>query len=528
MHTLALVASLSLTPGCAKLHHKLHKHKHASEELAYVPFPAKSSHAGLASVSPQMPTMVNSTVSKQEPVAFSPAPSAVIQPPLTAPQSPARSELRMSPFAPESPRTEPAPGGEANTAQVPSPVTITPTKPAPSTPPAAKTDVSPPLQADMKPPVAETPKPTNPPTAAAPAAEPNVPSAADPKLPAVPSVPPSTDKLPIDLPKDLPPPPASPDLSNELESRSVSSDGSASVAISTSPPTASPFSVPAEIETPRSESVITLSQPGTGPDSSPDAMTAPADVKAAAPDAPKVTSAANDEVSELSAILEKTQRTFANTTNYKVDVALQERMKGRMLPQDKFTLYKRRQPLAVRMEWTEGKDVGREVIFSPSETKGLIQIRMPKGLIPRISMAPDSPLVRSKSRHPIDEAGADSVVDRLMATLRNFEAGNPEAGRLSVESVVDPQLGPIRRVTHQTIERETWVVDMDENTGLPLTIHATDESGELLEHYEFRGYQLNLPELLTAEAFDHNARWGNPKLFGRIASGNGNGESTKR
>ncbi|MBI1322883.1 DUF1571 domain-containing protein [bacterium] len=514
MHTLALVASLSLTPGCAKLHHKLHKHKHANEEMAYVPFPAKSSHTGLASVSPQMPTMVNSTVSKQEPVAFSAAPGVVVQPPLTAPQSPARSELRTSPFA-----TGPSSNDDSKAAQVPAPVTITPSTPPLAAPSVSKPAASPPVQAESRPPATEASKPSTP------AADSVITPSIEPKLPSTPPELPSTDKLPIDLPKDLPPPPASPNLSNRTESEGTGSSGNATIAVAANPPSASPFATSAENSKTQSDTVITLSQPGIAIEPGPDAKTAPADAKSAAPG---VTNAAQSEASELASILEKTRRTFAETSNYKVEVALQERMNGRLLPQDKFTLYKRRQPLAVRMEWIEGKDVGREVIYSPAETKGMIQIRMPKGLIPRISMAPDSPLVRSKSRHPIDEAGADSVVDRLTATLRKFESGSPEAGSLNVESVVDPQLGPIRRVSHHTIEREIWVVDLDENTGLPLTIHATDESGELLEHYEFRGYQLNLSELLTAEAFDHNARWGNTKLFGRLASGNSKEESTKR
>ncbi len=519
MHTLALVASLSLTPGCAKLHHKLHKHKHASEELAYVPFPAKSSHPGLASVSPQMPTMVNSTVSKQEPVAFSAAPAVVVQPPLTAPQNPQRSELRMSPFAPDSARAEQPANDDARAAQVPAPVTIKPPATEPVAPAATKPAASTATPAENKPPAADTAKPASSATGL------GTPPPVDPKLPATPPDLPSTDKLPIDLPKDLPPPPASPNLSNRPEIRG---GGTASQLIAAIPPSASPFSPLSESKNATAGPVITLSQPGNGPDPGPAAIAATIDVKTASPATPEVTKASNSAVAELATILEKTRRTFAATSNYRVDVALQERMNGRLLPQDKFTLYKRRQPLAVRMEWTEGKDVGREVIFSPSETKGMIQIRMPKGLIPRISMSPDSPLVRSKSRHPIDEAGADSVVERLLATLQKFESGNPQAGRLSVESVDDPQLGPIRRVTHYTVEREIWVVDMDDSTGLPLTIHATDESGELLEHYEFRGYQLNLPELLTAEAFDHNARWGNAKLFGRLASGSSKEDSPKR
>ena len=175
----------------------------------------------------------------------------------------------------------------------------------------------------------------------------------------------------------------------------------------------------------------------------------------------------------------------------------------------------------------QGKEAGREVIFSPVYTNGMIQIRMPKGLIPRISMSPESPLVRSKSRHPISEAGADSVVDRLRSTLDLHKENRPDAGQLEVTTVVEPVVGQVDRIKHVTSTGETWVVDMDSSTGLPLTIHATDPNGQLLEHYEFRKYELNRPDLMTADAFDPNARWGQASLFGKIAR-SGSNDSQKQ
>ena len=68
---------------------------------------------------------------------------------------------------------------------------------------------------------------------------------------------------------------------------------------------------------------------------------------------------------------------------------------------------------------------------------------------------------------------------------------------------------------------------MDSSTGLPLTIHATEPNGQLLEHYEFRKYELNRPDLMTADAFDPNARWGQANLFGKIAR-SGSNDSQKR
>jgi len=103
----------------------------------------------------------------------------------------------------------------------------------------------------------------------------------------------------------------------------------------------------------------------------------------------------SSDVAKLDSILQKTSLTLSQISSYRVQVSLQEQMNGKLLPPDSFQLSKRREPFAVRMEWSQGKEAGREVIFSPVYTNGMIQIRMPKGLIPRISMSPESPLVRS-------------------------------------------------------------------------------------------------------------------------------------
>jgi negative regulator of sigma E activity len=107
-----------------------------------------------------------------------------------------------------------------------------------------------------------------------------------------------------------------------------------------------------------------------------------------------------------------------------------------------------------------------------------------------------------------------------METLEKQKTGAADAGKLSVQEVTDPHLGEQIRITHITVSNETWVVDLDKATGLPLTIHATDASGGLLEHYEFRNFQLNQADLLTADAFDPNARWGSKtNLLSKIARG---------
>jgi len=512
---LALVGSLLLQSGCAKLHKKLHKHQ---VEPVFGTYPATDApYAGLASVSPQTaPIVAGPPIIYNAPGQYSP--TGQIQPNPTTGSQPADTKPAEAPAAAPSPPVMP-PMDQPPPPEAPKAVAV-PAEAKPAAAPAAKPAEQPKIPAPAAP-AAEAP-PAKP---AAPAAAPGI------NLP-----PPSNDLPLLPPPVDLPPPASAPPRSTSVAPPAATGGSpfaggtpAASARVATNQPvTNSP--------------VLTLSQPGPAdapPPAPADERPMPPLAAPAQPTAPAAKPAAtgvktsstaaprNSEVAKLDAVLQRTSATLSATANYKVDVKSQESVNGKMHPVDQFVLYKRRQPFAVRMEWSQGNEAGREVIFSPTETKGMIQIRMPKGLIPRISMSPDSPLVRAKSRHPITEAGIDSVVERLNETLSLSRKNAPNAGQIAVAMVNDPTLGPLQRITHLTTKGETWVVDMQNDTGLPLTVHATDNAGQLMEHYEFRNYQLNLGDLQTASAFDPNARWGQPKLLGNLARGKGD-DSTKR
>lgn len=423
-------------------------------------------------------------------------------------------------------------------AETPKPVNVPPAAPATKPAEAPKAAATPPTL----PP--ETPKPaTN--TAKPPTTNPGI------------SLPPPASDLPLlPPPGELPPPPAAPGAPPRSTSTTPAPGGSASPFAANSasnaaaqvatnqPVTSSPtltLSLPGVADAPPpppadekpmppvATAPVLAQPPLQSPQPAPVQQPAPALNAKPATNGVKTSSTGGvtSEAAKLDAILQKTSQTMAGIGSYRVDVVSQETVNGKTHPVDQFVLYKRRQPLAVRMEWGQGKEAGREVIFSPTENKGMIQIRMPKGLIPRMSMSPESPLVRSKSRHPINEAGFDAVVERLNETLNLVRRNAPNAGQISVQTAMEPNVGNVERITQLTTNGETWVVDLDAKTGLPLTVHATDNSGKLLEHIEFRNFQLNLPELQTAAAFDPNARWGQPKLLGGLARGKTD-DATKR
>jgi hypothetical protein len=210
-------------------------------------------------------------------------------------------------------------------------------------------------------------------------------------------------------------------------------------------------------------------------------------------------------------------------STYQLAMSRQERVGAKLQEAENVLLSVRRNPRAVRIEWHEGPHKGREVLFHDGKN---INVHAPGTLMPRVSVPANSPLALKNSRHPIQEAGLDVIVEQLEQTLRELDAGTLAAAQVAYGGIEAPEAGgpPCHKLVRTDANGETAVVYLDTTTDLPYLVHRTDGAGQLLEHYVFRNVQPDLGELSVAEAFDPIKRWGPPKgLFGRIARGAGNG-----
>ena len=214
---------------------------------------------------------------------------------------------------------------------------------------------------------------------------------------------------------------------------------------------------------------------------------------------------------------------LAKVGTYQVAMNRQERVGESLQPAENVVLSIRRQPRAVRLEWPDGPHKGREVIYA-ADAGGMMHINMADSKIPmpRMSLAPDSPMVMKNSRHPITEAGLDAILDRLDSSLKPHEDGTAGTERLVYKGMVTPpETGrPCHEISRATVKGEIWVIDLDAESGLPALVRETAANGDLLEKYVFRDLVTDPPALTTASSFDPDARWGKPRsLLGRFAQG---------
>ena len=287
-------------------------------------------------------------------------------------------------------------------------------------------------------------------------------------------------------------------------------------------PTGATFARPAAAGSATAPTALALG--GDGAASSPVLASAPAPSSAprSGQKAPTVASptstlavVGNSEPRPTTRLVDEARATLDAMTSYQLALKRQERVNGALLPPEDLIMSIRRNPKAARLTWADGPHRGREVIYRADEPGGQMHVNMAdsKFPMPRLSLAPDSPMVMKNSRHPITEAGLDPIVASLEQADR--------AGTLvDLGMQTPPPLDhPHHALMRTTPEGDVWRAYIDPASRLPMLVECQGRNGELLEQYLFRDIQANPPELASNGAFDPDARWGAPRgLFGRMAA----------
>jgi hypothetical protein len=262
------------------------------------------------------------------------------------------------------------------------------------------------------------------------------------------------------------------------------------------------------------------SSPASGRDATAAGALAAAAGPAATPPADPAAPAADDALGEIAARVSSARAGLDAIGTYQVRLTRRERIGEVLQPAEDVLLSVRRRPKAVRLEWADGPHKGREVLYSAGENGGLMHVKMSNALLPPLALAPDSPLALRTSRHPITEAGFDTILTGLEAALERSRAGDATEGLLTDGGPETPEeLGrPCRKIVRKKPDGETWTVYLDDETHLPALVRSTAADGALLETYLFRDLRTEVPELASAAAFDPVQRWGRAGgLWNRLA-----------
>jgi len=230
-----------------------------------------------------------------------------------------------------------------------------------------------------------------------------------------------------------------------------------------------------------------------------------------------------DPDKKLGEVLAQTRERLDSISTYRVDITRVERVGGQLQTEEDVVLNVRRRPKAVLLQWAKGPSKGREVIYSTAINDRMMYVNMGNSALPlsRLSIPVDSPMVLRNSRHPISEAGFDTILDSLLKYSSPGGDDLRQQGKVEYKGIETPKglTQPCHRLVRVSPMGETWNVFLDTATLMPALVIATQSSsGELIERYVYRNFRAEPTDLVAAEAFDPDKRWGEASgLLSRLA-----------
>jgi hypothetical protein len=238
---------------------------------------------------------------------------------------------------------------------------------------------------------------------------------------------------------------------------------------------------------------------------------------------PASLSAPADPLARLRELHQRAAARYAGMDGYVVQMRRREWLptKDKPEPEDLVACKFRKQPKSVYFQWVGPNATGREVVYVEGRHEGKIHTKLAKTdlFVPfgpkRTSFPPDSPLVRSRSRHSITEAGIGTVIDRYGQLVDALERGDP---RLGTARYLGPQARPEFARPLEGVEvtippgsepllsqggRRYLYFDPDH--GLPALVLLQDAAGREVEYYGYDQWRYPVP--LTDADFDPERLW---------------------
>jgi hypothetical protein len=204
---------------------------------------------------------------------------------------------------------------------------------------------------------------------------------------------------------------------------------------------------------------------------------------------------------------------LARVPYYTATLRKQERLSGRLGPENTLAMKVRNRPFAIYLKFLAPK-AGKEVVYAEGHHDNKVIAHngdWTRKLVPRLAVAPDSIVAMADQRHPVTEAGLVHLARKLLH-FRQLDMGDDDA-RTVVDRTTDAEgRSWLRSIhTHSVADgsRPFARVEVlyDPETQFPLRISSYDwpEEGhegdlDLAERYAYDDLKLDAP--LTEADFD--------------------------
>ena len=223
----------------------------------------------------------------------------------------------------------------------------------------------------------------------------------------------------------------------------------------------------------------------------------------------------------LQALHKKAASKWLSLESYTCRMRRREVVGSQPKPEEVLEVRFRREPFSVYFKWIGAEGKGREAVYVQGQHGSLIHTLTAAGdvfLVPggtRFKVAPDSLLVKNKSRYPITEAGIGPLIERFGKLVAALDRSDPRAGsakylgqfkRKEFEQKVEVVLQTLAPGWEPQLPQggqRLWCFDPEH--GLPVLIVTHDEANREVEYYCHERFEF--PGRLSDDDFHPDKLW---------------------
>jgi hypothetical protein len=244
--------------------------------------------------------------------------------------------------------------------------------------------------------------------------------------------------------------------------------------------------------------------PGSTPPPKPKGGTSPRDkAKTAGRQKPNNKTAASDEPDPIAFLERCLARYDRKVRGYRLTMFKQERIGGKLQPQEEIKVAFRERPFGVYLEWVKGARKAERALYVAGENDGQTLVR-PYGYLARavagdvVAKDPTGPDAKKSGRYPITEFGLKNGTLRTLAGWKQARERHAlhvqYAGVYRVKELGDRECYMLHRYNYDRPENDgvtDLVVYIDKETLLQVGSVIRGEGGKLIARYFFHDIELN-------------------------------------
>jgi Protein of unknown function (DUF1571) len=230
----------------------------------------------------------------------------------------------------------------------------------------------------------------------------------------------------------------------------------------------------------------------------------------------------SDPMTALRNLQKEAAERYAQIDSYIARLRRREQIGGKDQPEELMVVKFRKEPWSVHMKWIGEEAKGREVVFVKGRYGDKLHTRLAAGDVPfmpagkRMEFDPNSPLVRSSSRHPITQAGVGNLIERFSLVVAALERGDTSRGTLQYHGRIQrPEFSQLCEAVEQTVPpgrdpamprggKRWWF--FDPVTRFPTLVVTLDHTGHQVEYYCYDLFKLGVR--LDDADFNPERLWG--------------------